>query len=107
MAFKVLVVVRAPKSNPETDRSFLKAENIEVLTIAFDLNHYEKIVDTCIYEAEHSGIQAIILCPAVSNDLISNLTEKIGHKIAIFTGRGDFQSVHLATKFTNEEWFSQ
>ena len=105
MAFKVLFVVRAPGSNPEKDRTFLKTENIEVLTVAFDLNDSEGIIKLCQEEVEKSGIQAVVLCPAVSNELVAKLTEKTEGKIAIFVGRGDFQSVHIASKITTDEWF--
>ncbi|MCX6231571.1 MAG: DUF6506 family protein [Bacteroidetes bacterium] len=106
MAFKVLIIVRAPDSNPEKDISFLKNDNIEVTTVAFDLNDTEGIIDTCIRHQDENGLQALILCPAVSNELVAKITEKIGDKTAIFVGRGDFQSVHLASQYTSKEWFN-
>lgn len=105
MAFKVLFIVRAPNSIPEIDKTFLKTENIEVTTIAFELSDNEGIIKTCVEMAESVGIHAIILCPGVTNELVAQLSEKIGEKTAIFVGRGDFQSVHLASKFTTKEWF--
>ncbi|MFZ4400163.1 MAG: DUF6506 family protein [Bacteroidales bacterium] len=106
MAFKVLFIVRAPNSVAERDKTFLKTESIEVTTIAFELSDNEGIIKTCIEMVEESGIQAIILCPAVTNELVAILSEKIGKKTAIFVGRGDFQSVHMASKFTTKEWFN-
>jgi hypothetical protein len=107
MAFKVLIIVRAPNSNPEQDISYLKNGNIEVTTIAFDLNDNNGIINTCIHQVENNGIQAVILCPAVSNELVATLTDKIGDKTAIFVGRGDFKSVHLASQYTAEAWFNK
>jgi hypothetical protein len=107
MAFKVLIIVRAPGSNPEQDISYLKNENIEVTTIAFDLNDTIGIIRCCIHEVENNAIQAVILCPAVSNELVAAITDKIGDKTAIFVGRGDFKSVHLASKYTADEWFNK
>ena len=54
-----------------------------------------------------SSVHAIVLCPAVSNDLVAKLTDKVGDKAAIFVGRGDFQSVHLASAITLEEWYDE
>ena len=107
MAFKVLFIVRAPGSDPKRDKSFLKSENIEVTTIAFELMDSEGILQTCIKMVDESGIQAIVLCPAVSNELVANLSEKIGQKAAIFVGRGDFQSVQFASQITMNEWFKK
>jgi len=107
MPFKVLVIVRAPGSNPEQDISYLKNDNIEVTTIAFDLKDNIGIVRTCIHQLELNDIQAVILCPAVSNELVAEITEKIGDKAAFFVGRGDFKSVHLASKYTAEAWFNK
>ena len=107
MAFKVLFIVRAPKSDPAKDRSFLKTENIEVTTIAFDLEDSAGIIETCTKLTNESGIHAIVLCPAVSNELVAKLSEQVGDKVAIFVGRGDFQSVHIASQITMKEWFNK
>lgn len=107
MAFKVLFIVRAPNSNPAKDVSFLKTENIEVTTIAFELEDSEGIIKTCTREVNKSGIQAVVLCPAVSNDLVARLSDKLGDRVAIFVGRGDFRSVHMASQITTREWFAR
>ena len=49
-------------------------------------------------------IQAIVLCPAITNNLVAKLSEEVGGKAAIFVGRGDFKSVHLASQVIREEW---
>jgi len=104
MAFKILFIVRAPNSNPERDKSFLKSENIEVTTIAFELIDSDGIIQTCKKMVNETGIQAIVLCPAVTNNLVAKLSEEVGDKAAIFVGRGDFQSVHIASQVTMKEW---
>jgi hypothetical protein len=106
MAFKVLFVVRAPGSNPAKDRSFLKTPSIEVTTIAFELSDSEGVIKTCLKEVAESGIHVIVLCPAVSNDLVAELSKRLENKVAVFVGRGDFPSVHLASEVTTKEWFN-
>lgn len=104
MAFKVLFIVRAPGSDPATDRSFLKTGNIEVTTIAFDPSDQEGISNTCVKLSEEGNLHAIVLCPAVSNELVADLSKKLGDKVAIFAGRGDFRSTGLAMEITSREW---
>ena len=105
MAFKVLFIVRAPESDPENDKSYMKSKNIEVSCIAFDLKDSEGIINTCVKETEENGIQAIVLCPAVSIELVARISEKVGDKAAVFVGWGDFKSVHIASQITQKEWF--
>ena len=104
MPFKVLTIVRAPGSNPETDRCFLKNESIETTTIAFDPSDNQGIIDTCVNMTENNQLHAILLCPAVSNELIATLSKLIGDKVAIFAGKGDFKSVFIASEITKKEW---
>ena len=107
MAFKALFIVRAPESNPEQDRSCLKNGNIEVTTIAFELDDSDGIIMTCKKMVDEAGIQSIVLCPAVTYDLAAKVSEAVADKAAVFVARGDFDSVRLASQYINEEWFGQ
>ncbi len=73
-------------------------------TIAFNPEDSDGIISTCMREAENQGLHAIVLCPAVSNELVAKLSEILGESVAIFTGRGDFRSFHLASVYTQKEW---
>lgn len=105
MAFKVLFIVRAPGSNPKSDNSILQNKNIEVHTLAFDLNDTDGIIETCTGYVMEKGIHAIVLCPAVSNELVADISKRVENKAAVFVGRGDFKSVSIASEITKNEWF--
>jgi len=106
MAFKVAMIVRAPEANPEKDISTLVTKNIEVTTIAVELQNSEQTVKVCEELARDYGIHAIVLCPAVSNELVADITKAIGSGVALFVARGDFQSTFLASESIEREWFS-
>jgi hypothetical protein len=106
MAFKVGFVVRAPGGNPADEKSFLKTDKIEVTTVVVELENPKQMVEICKNLVYRDGIQALVLCPAVSNDVVAKISNEIGDRAALFVARGDFGSVHLASEITEKEWFS-
>ncbi len=106
MAFKVALIVRAPEADPEVDISTLVTKNIEVTTVAVELQNAQQTVKVCENLAKNAGVQAIVLCPAVSNELVADITRAIGDGVSLFVARGDFQSTILASENIEREWFS-
>jgi hypothetical protein len=107
MAFKVGFIVRAPGGDPEKNMTFLKTENIEVTTVVVEMADSSQMIKVCKELVFEKGIHALVLCPAVSNEVVAKITEVVEGKASLFVGRGDFESVHLATQITGKEWFSK
>lgn len=106
MAFKIAFIVRAPEADPNENISPLKAKAIDVTTVAVELNNSNQMIKTCANLVKNNGIQALVLCPAVSNELVSKISDVVDEAVAVFVARGDFNSANIAQDTIEKEWFS-